>query len=441
MFLCVPVFLHAQTQLSELNKWSVGVQIGGHDALTPTGARTHLYQMHHIGANGRYMFTNRFGLQVGMNYDFLDFINQPYNTYYVRSSLEAVLNLGDMVHLPQVSSRIGVLFHGGFGMSNMWSNNNPNYSNSDPLFKRSDEMLNFTFGLTPQYKVNDRWSVNLDAVMVLHSHQTNRFDMQAKNLNGSLDGYMVNFSVGVTRYFGKNKVHADWTPTVYGEGLERINQRVDSLMQQTKDDDKDGVPNYVDAEPSTPEGSLVNSKGVSMKDSDNDGIADAYDACPDVAGPFSTNGCVDTDKDGVADIYDECPATAGSMANKGCPNIAKEIKAVMVKALKEVQFDYRMNELLPSSFPILDEVVKVLNENPEYRLRIDGYTDNIGEEEQNVVLSQLRAQNAANYLISKGIDTSRIVVNGFGEANPKASNETAEGQALNRRVEFKIIFE
>ena len=112
----------------------------------------------------------------------------------------------------------------------------------------------------------------------------------------------------------------------------------------------------------------------------------------------------------------------------------------MTKALKGVQFDYKENKLLPTSYPVLDAVVKEMAENPEYQLEINGFTDNIGEEADNIVLSQLRAQNVANYLYSKGVEISRIRVNGYGEAFPKATNDTPEGQAINRRVEFKIIF-
>jgi outer membrane protein OmpA-like peptidoglycan-associated protein len=322
----------------------------------------------------------------------------------------------------------------------MWSNNNPNHPNSEPFFERSDDMLSFIFGMTPQVKLNEKWSVNSDLSFIFHVHQTTRFDMQAKNLHGAIDGYLLNLSVGITRYFGKNERHADWTKTQYAEGMDELKIRVQQLEEQSKDDDKDGVPNGMDAEPGTAEGSLVDSKGVGLKDSDNDGVADTHDYCPDVPGPFSTNGCADGDKDGVADQDDECPQTPGATQNKGCPILARETKEIMTKALKGVQFDYKENKLLPTSYPVLDAVVKEMAENPEYQLEINGFTDNIGEEADNIVLSQLRAQNVANYLYSKGVEISRIRVNGYGEAFPKATNDTPEGQAINRRVEFKIIF-
>jgi len=439
--LALPLFSSAQTNLDSMNRWSIGASFGVHDGMAPTAGYTKIYQIEHFGINGRYMITNRVGIRLGMSYDFMDFIDKPYNTYYVRTSLEGVVNAGDILHLPQVMPRVGLLVHGGFGISHMWSNNNPIYPNSDPFFDRSDEMLNFVFGATPQFKINDRISLNADLSFIFHAHQTNRFDMQAKSTHGAIDGYMLNASIGASYYFGKNKTHADWTPTKYSEGVDELKTRIQALEDQAKDDDKDGVPNSIDTENDTPEGSLVDSKGVSVKDQDKDGIADAYDACPDVAGPFSTNGCVDSDRDGVADKDDDCPQIAGIASSKGCPPVDRVHQTVMVKAPQDIQFDYRVNELIGTSYPGLDEAVKVMMDNPDYRLEIAGHTDNTGEASDNVLLSKLRAQNVANYLISKGVPASRIDVVGYGESQPKVSNETPEGQAINRRVEFHIIFE
>lgn len=429
-----------------MNRWSVGVAVGAHDAVAPSKGATRLYQIQHVGLNGRYMMNNRVGIMLDVNYDFMDFINRSYNTHYMRTSLQGVINAGDILHFPQIMPRIGLLVHGGGGMSNMWSDNNPNIDRSEKLAKRSDEMLNFVFGLTPQFMLNDKWSLNADLSFIFHARQTNRFDMQNKSVHGPIDGYMMNLSIGVTRYFGKNKTHADWTPTVYAQENKNddktaaLEARIKTLEEQSRDDDKDGVPNSIDTEPGTAEGSLVDSKGVGLKDRDGDGVADAHDACPDIAGSFAANGCLDTDKDGVADNEDACPQTPGSILDKGCPQVKKEAEAVMKKALKGVQFNYQKAELLPSSLPVLDEVVKVMKDNPEYRLDIAGHTDNVGDEAMNLQLSEERAQAVANYLVSKGVSPTRLSVKGFGETEPKATNDTKEGQATNRRVEFNILF-
>lgn len=446
LFICIglPFGSNAQNNISTMNKWSVGASVGAHDGMAPSSANTKLYQIHHFGINGRYMLTNRAGLMLGVNYDFLDFIDRPYNSNYFRASLEGVVNAGDILHFPQVMPKIGLMVHGGAGFSSLWSNNHPTISRDESLPVRSDGMVNFTFGVTPQYKLNERWSLNGDLSFIFHSRQNNRFDMQAPNKKGAIDGYMVNLSVGVSYYFGKNKSHADWTPSVYSgsstEGLDEMKAEIAALKAQTLDDDKDGVPNVIDEEAGTPAGSFVNSKGVAVKDKDADGIADIHDVCPETAGLFSANGCPDSDKDGVADYEDACPQTAGLASSKGCPVVAKEVQEVMAKALKGVQFETSKSTLLPSSMPVLDEVVRAMKENPNYHLKISGHTDNVGDEAQNLLLSEARAQTVANYLISKGIAAERISAKGYGEIQPKTSNDTQEGQAVNRRVEFEITF-
>lgn len=436
-----PCVLKAQTEIDSMNRWSVGASIGIHDGMAPTKGTTRIYQLHHFSLNGRYMLTNRVGIMADVNYDFLDFINKPYNTYMFRTTIQGVVNAGDILHLPQVAPRIGILTHGGFGFSTMWSNNNPLHPNTERLSDRADGMLSFTLGLTPQFKLSEKWSLNGDLSIIFNARQTSRFDMQEKNTLGAIDGYMINAKIGITRYFGKNKSHADWTPTKYSEGLEELKAKVADLEEQLKDDDKDGIPNGIDAEPQTAEGVKVDSKGVAIKDSDNDGIEDRFDACPDVAGKFSANGCLDTDSDGVNDEADNCPETAGTLANKGCPELDKGTRELMTRALQSVQFDYNEEKnLLPAAMPVLDEVVTLMKQNPEYSLELAGYTDNIGESNENIERSLVRAQTVANYLIAKGVAVDHIRVNGYGESNPKAPNDTPEGQALNRRVEFNILF-
>jgi outer membrane protein OmpA-like peptidoglycan-associated protein len=79
----------------------------------------------------------------------------------------------------------------------------------------------------------------------------------------------------------------------------------------------------------------------------------------------------------------------------------------------------------------------VLDDNPDLNIEIRGYTDSIGEEDYNIQLSQRRAESVMAYLISRGIDPVRLTAKGYGSANPVASNDTPQGRAKNRRVEFR----
>ena len=117
----------------------------------------------------------------------------------------------------------------------------------------------------------------------------------------------------------------------------------------------------------------------------------------------------------------------------------KKIQAGEKVVLQNIFFEFAKATLKPESYPSLDRVVKFMQDNPDIKVEIDGHTDNIGSDAVNMKLSRARAQAVVNYITSKGIDPRRLVAKGFGESRPVASNDTPEGRAQNRRVEFKIL--
>jgi len=107
--------------------------------------------------------------------------------------------------------------------------------------------------------------------------------------------------------------------------------------------------------------------------------------------------------------------------------------------LKNVFFDTKKTDLRPESITELDNVVRLMNENPNMKILISGYTDNVGNPADNLKLSTGRAVSVVNYLLGKGVNNSRLSFKGFGEANPVADNDTEEGRALNRRTELSVV--
>jgi outer membrane protein OmpA-like peptidoglycan-associated protein len=173
-------------------------------------------------------------------------------------------------------------------------------------------------------------------------------------------------------------------------------------------------------------------------DIDGDGIIDSEDECPELAGKI--NGCPDTDGDGIVDPKDKCPKLFGVAANNGCPEIKKEVKEILTKAMEGVYFDTNLSKIKKVSFKVLDNVVTVMKNNPDYKLQIDGHTDNVGDDAKNLQLSKDRAKAVKDYLVSKKVDAGRLFSEGYGETKPKATNDTKDGRAKNRRVEFTVIF-
>ncbi|MEO8412814.1 MAG: OmpA family protein [Ginsengibacter sp.] len=107
--------------------------------------------------------------------------------------------------------------------------------------------------------------------------------------------------------------------------------------------------------------------------------------------------------------------------------------------LKNVFFDTKRTVLKPESITELDNVVRLLNENPNVKILISGYTDNVGQPADNLALSKGRAVAVVNYLLNKGVSNERLSFKGMGETNPLADNTTEEGRSLNRRTELSII--
>lgn len=201
------------------------------------------------------------------------------------------------------------------------------------------------------------------------------------------------------------------------------------------DSDQDGVADYRDKCPGTAAGAPVDDIGCPL-DTDGDSVADYLDKCPDT--PSGTlvdaSGCErDTDGDGVVDSLDKCPGTPRGVTvnSEGCPKMIEEKVSITLK----VEFDFDQAVIKPGFHPHLQEVAAFLNNYPDTKAVLKGYTDDMGTEKYNQGLSLRRAESVRNYLIEKySIDPSRLTAHGFGEADPVATNMTEEGRQQNRRV-------
>lgn len=112
-----------------------------------------------------------------------------------------------------------------------------------------------------------------------------------------------------------------------------------------------------------------------------------------------------------------------------------------IYTLEDVYFDYAKATLKPESYKSLNELAELLKAKPKMVIEIAGHTDNEGEDETNMKLSQERANSVVKYLISKGISSTRLTAKGYGETDPVADNSTEEGRKKNRRTEVRIISE
>jgi outer membrane protein OmpA-like peptidoglycan-associated protein len=116
-----------------------------------------------------------------------------------------------------------------------------------------------------------------------------------------------------------------------------------------------------------------------------------------------------------------------------------KIEKGLVFKLKAINFETGADKMKESSFDILNKMAAILNENPNMVIEVAGHTDNVGDDQKNLVLSENRAKTVMNYLISKGVKASQMKAVGYGETQPIADNNTEEGRLANRRVMFTVL--
>lgn len=204
------------------------------------------------------------------------------------------------------------------------------------------------------------------------------------------------------------------------------------------DADADGVLDNEDGCPN--EAGPVENQGCPYKDTDGDGVLDKDDKCVDLPGVPENNGCpLDTDGDGVYDTDDNCPETFGTVANSGCPEVTEAVQKALNNYAKTILFETGKTSIKPVSETVLNDIVAILNEYPNAKFSIEGHTDSVGSEANNMKLSEGRASSVMTYLIEKGVSSSRLTAKGFGETMPKDDNATKEGRANNRRVEINLV--
>lgn len=398
--------LFAQEQ--EFNRWSVELEAGVHKPGRPfaAGYSTATPSFFQGSLGVRYMLTNRFGLKLGVGYNQFEGREEgslPFQTRYLRTSLQGVANLGDILNFRSWSNTINMLFHMGAGYSRL--------TPQEPVEKDADQMGHFIAGLTPQIRLSDHIALTGDVSVLAHVRQDYTFDGTAtSNLRG-VDGFMVNGSVGLTFYLGSAEKHADWYAGDPGSDiLDSLAQRVEKIENDMLDSDQDGVANYLDQEPNTTNGVAVNSKGVAV-DKNNNGIPDELEDDLD-ARYASTTG--DTTMAGGGMISD--------LLNKGYVN---------------VYFKFDSTEPETYSLNAINMCITYMRENPSAEAELIGYADEIGNPDYNSQLSEARAQKVYDIMVAAGIDGERLSVTGNGE-DASVDKGSQPARQLVRRVTFKL---
>jgi len=395
------------------NRWSIDINGGltkPSQPMSPSYYGETTFGFVHADAGVRYMFNNKFGVKADFGYDYMkNGENSAYfRTTHYRTSLQGVANLGRIMNFEEWTRTFGLQAHLGGGYS--WME-----PGKDETLYDKDNMGHMIVGLTGQIRLGDRVALNADFSMINTIRQDKTFDGNSNivNANRAFNGTFYNATLGLSFYLGGNEQHADWYAN---DGLtNRVNaleNRVTDIENKMVDSDNDGVPDYLDLEPNTPAGNMVDTKGRSI-DLNRNGIPDSYEDYFDSR--YAMKGDVSKDTFTPKDSN-----TAADLINQGYVS---------------VYFDF--DKSTPKNAEATNFIITYLRSNPNATVDVHGYADSVGNANYNQRLSERRAKNVAKILEQAGISSSRINIVANGEDTSfDGTNKTASKFA--RRVTFKI---
>jgi OmpA-OmpF porin, OOP family len=399
---------------SEFNKWSIEVGAGLNKTAGPFDPGYHMETLNFFDANlgFRYMFNTKFGLKVEGYYDSFtesDISVGEFDSRFIGVSLQGVANLGRIMEFETWTKRINLLGHLGVGIS--WLSN-------DPLIEgdQVDQMGNLLVGLTGQLRLSNRVVLTGDFTAINNFSQQRTWNGGSVDKNAlgqyrdGFDSTVFHATIGLNIYLGKHEQHADWYVVEEGKQLDEAVARIDELETMMNDSDKDGVPDYLDAEPNSIAGVAVDSKGRSI-DKNGNNIPDELENYVDQKNEQTKQ-----------EIQQTVSADMADLINGGYVN---------------VYFDFNKDTPNAQSVGGVNFLIKYLKENPSTTADVIGYADEIGDSEYNKDLSQRRAANVKQILIDAGIDGSRLNIIGNG-VDASVNKDSKVARQTVRRVTFKL---
>jgi outer membrane protein OmpA-like peptidoglycan-associated protein len=400
VFAVVGVSVSAQNEKKEssnndFNKWSFELAVGGNKPQRPFSSvnyYTSTLSPLVIDLGFRYMLNNKFGIKADFGYNSFkpNRFSYDFDTKYYRFDVQGVANLGRIMNFESWTNTIGILGHAGFGVARL--------QNQSPSIK--DNMGNFIIGGTLQIKLSNSIALTTDFSTITNFSQDIPFDAKTSTPTKQYNGLLFNGTVGLTFYLGKNEKHADWT-VLKNENVLKLEERVSELEKMNTDSDNDGVVDYLDQEPNTKAGTLVDTKGRSL---DMKKIFNTYNN-------NTTNNNTKVDNDSA--------------------------KSLINDSYVSVFFDF--NKTTPSldSKGSLSYILNYLRNNPTATIDIIGHTDELGGTNYNSKLSEERAIAVKKILIDAKVDASRLNVVSSG-IDDSVNKDSDYARRLVRRVTFKI---
>ncbi|MCW2120758.1 OmpA family protein [Flavobacterium sp. 7A] len=377
-----------ENESDQFNKWSVEVAGGFNKPLNRFGTSTFGFiTPYTVDFGVRYMFNNKFGLKADLGFNhFQEKKGTPnFSSQFYRLNIQAIFNLGRIMNFETWTNSIGLLAHTGIGLG--------------IVENEVDNVGIGIVGLTAQVKISDRFVLTGDLSGMVTTKQLRTFDGVITN-NGY--GGILNGTVGLTYYIGKNAKHADW---YVSNPVSKLEKRVSELEAMNVDTDKDGVVDYLDLEPNSVEGAMVDVQGRN----------------------------IDKNKNGIPDEVEKY-LDAKYKSESGTGSIDDTVKSLINGGYVSVFFDTNKSTSNIESSDATSFILTYLRNNPSANIDIIGHADEVGSEVSNNTLATARANAVRETLIKANIAESRLNVISEGEDN--SFNEGAHNLA--RKVTFKV---
>lgn len=384
LFTLMSFLINAQ---DDYDHWSIDLGAGIHQ-VGPNISSGYSPSILGQGSVGfRYMFNERFGMRLDLGYNsFSDASgSQPFKSNYYRASFEGIVNLGNILKFNSFTDRFNLLGHVGAGAASL--------NVTEPFENGGDIMYVMNIGLTPQFKLNDRFSIFLDINSLIHFHQDDNFDGGINISSRESNISLMNTSLGLNIALGRNKQSADfWTEelqeTVVDTELETLKNRLDTAEKEIA---------VLKTKSSGPNRELI------MTELDNRYVK---------RGETTTNKYSDVVTGGNVDF----------------------IKNLLNSGYINVYFDTNKTDIQEGSLNSVNYLKQFMMDNPYVNADLIGYADETGKVEDNKTLSQNRAKKVYDVLVAAGIKASRLSYFGGGED----LSVSKEARQLARKVTFKI---
>ncbi|WP_159429426.1 OmpA family protein [Psychroflexus halocasei] len=411
-----PMSESVQEKSMDYNKWSINANVGLLTASGPyiSGHSDYLSDLTY-GLGVRYMFNDKVGLMVDGAFAKVESDEHSafdFSTKYSRVGLQGVVNLGSVLNFNTFTNRLGLLAHAGAGATFL--------SYDDGALADNEKAVHLILGFTPQFRVSDRVSLFLDVAMQGNLKQDITMDGMQYTRGSSthgFDGMVTTLSAGISVYLGGNQYHADWAAAGKANELDNrvtnTENKLDEIEDKMADDDRDGIPNYLDEEPNTINGVAVDAKGRA----------------------------VDTDGNGIPDEIDKSLQkkyiTKSEFENNYQGGDVNSVKAMANSGLISVFFKFDSTQPEDHSYAAINKIVLYMKSNEGSTAKLTGYADQIGNKNYNMQLSKKRAKYVYDVLVASGISEDRLSYEGGG-MDSSVNKDSSNARKLVRRVVFEI---